>query len=127
VEVYGELFSTEELMPVPHPMSDPLAELIADRFRLLAEPTRIRILDRLRDGELTVQELTAQLATSQQNVSKHLGLLLRAGIVAREKAGNFARYRIADPGVFALCEHVCGGLGRQLDEMRALIGQEVAR
>jgi DNA-binding transcriptional ArsR family regulator len=117
----------EEPMPVPHPMPDPLAELIAERLRVLAEPTRIRILDRLRDRELTVQELTAELGTSQQNVSKHLGVLLRAGIVAREKAGNFARYRIADPAVFALCEHVCGGLERQLEEMRALIGQEAAR
>jgi DNA-binding transcriptional ArsR family regulator len=112
---------------VPHPIPDGLAELIAERFRLLAEPTRIRILDRLRDGGQTVQELTGQLGTSQQNVSKHLGLLLRAGIVAREKDGNFARYRIVDQDVFALCEHVCGRLGRRLDEMRALLGEEAAR
>jgi DNA-binding transcriptional ArsR family regulator len=114
-------------VPVPHPIPDSLAEVIADRFRLLADPTRIRILDRLRDGELTVQEITAQLGTSQQNVSKHLGQLLRAGIVAREKDGNFARYRILDQAVFELCEHVCGGLERQLDEMRALLGEEAAR
>jgi DNA-binding transcriptional ArsR family regulator len=114
-------------VPVPHPIPDALADLIADRFRLLAEPTRIRILDRLRDGELTVQELTAELGTSQQNVSKHLGLLLRAGIVAREKEGNFARYRIVDQAVFALCEHVCGGLERQLDEVRGLLGEDAAR
>jgi len=114
-------------MPVPHPMPDALAEVIADRFRLLAEPTRIRILDRLREDQLTVQELTSQLGTSQQNVSKHLGLLHRAGIVAREKEGNFVRYRIADETVFALCEHVCGGVQRQLDELRSLMGQGSAR
>ena len=114
-------------MSLSHPMPDALAVLIAERFRVLAEPNRIRILDRLRDGDLTVQELTRELGTSQQNVSKHLGQLLRAGIVAREKDGNFARYRIADPAVFALCEHVCGGLERQLDEMRALLGEEAAR
>jgi len=112
---------------IPSPIPDALAELIADRFRLLAEPNRIRILDRLRDRELTVQQLTAELDTSQQNVSKHLGLLLRAGIVAREKAGNFARYRIADPEVFELCEHVCGGLQRQVDEVRSLIGGGASR
>jgi DNA-binding transcriptional ArsR family regulator len=114
-------------MAVPHPIPDALAEVIAERFRLLAEPQRIRILDRLRDHELTVQELTAQLGTSQQNVSKHLGLLHRAGIVAREKHGNFVRYRIADPSVFELCEHVCGGVQRQLDELRSLMGGEEVR
>ncbi len=110
-------------MSAPHPIPDPLAEVIAERFRLLAEPTRIRILDRLRDGERTVQELTADLGTSQQNVSKHLGLLHRHGIVAREKAGNFVRYRIADASVFDLCEHVCGSVQRQLDELQALVGE----
>ena len=112
---------------MPHPLPDSLAELIADRFRLLAEPTRIRILDRLRARELAVQELTAQLGTSQQNVSKHLGLLHRAGIVAREKDGNTVRYRIADATVFDLCEHVCGGIQRRLDDLRALMGEEVSR
>jgi DNA-binding transcriptional ArsR family regulator len=107
----------------PHPIPDPLAEVIADRFRLLAEPTRIRILDRLRADELTVQELTADLGTSQQNVSKHLGLLHRAGIVSRQKDGNFVRYRIADASVFDLCEHVCGSVQRQLDELQALVGE----
>ena len=108
---------------MPHPIPDPLAELIAERFRVLAEPNRIRILDRLRGAELTVQELTAQLATSQQNVSKHLGLLHQAGIVARKRDGNFVRYRIADAGVFDLCEHVCGSVQRQLDSLRSLMGE----
>ncbi len=116
-------------MSVPHPIPDALAELIAERLRLLAEPTRIRILDRLRGGELAVNELTAALNTSQQNVSKHLGLLHRAGIVGRERSGNLVRYRIADPSVFELCEIVCGGVQRQLQELRLLVGggEEVAR
>ena len=106
---------------MPHPMPAPLAELIADRFRLLAEPTRIRILDRLRERELAVQELTAQLGTSQQNVSKHLGVLAQAGIVDRRKEGNLARYRIADDSVFELCDQVCGSLQRQLDGLTAVV------
>jgi DNA-binding transcriptional ArsR family regulator len=93
-----------------HPLPDDLVELIADRFRALAEPTRIKLLDRLREGEATVRELTALVGTTQQNVSKHLNLLQHAGVVARRKQGNFAYYRIADETVYALCEAVCGSL-----------------
>jgi DNA-binding transcriptional ArsR family regulator len=111
---------------IPHPVPDPLVEMIAERFQLLAEPMRIRILDRLRDAPMSVGALSTELGTSQQNVSKHLGLLLRAGVVAREKQGTLASYRIADPSVFELCEHVCGGLQRRLEQQWALIGQAVA-
>jgi DNA-binding transcriptional ArsR family regulator len=107
--------------PVPHPLPDPLVELIAQRFRVLGEPMRIKLLDRLRDGEATVQELQEATGGSQQNVSKHLGVLLSAGLVARTKDGNHSRYSIADDGVFALCENVCGGLRRQLSELDALL------
>jgi DNA-binding transcriptional ArsR family regulator len=108
-------------MALPHPLTDGLAELIAQRFRVLAEPTRIRLLDHLRSGESSVQELTDALGTSQQNVSKHLGVLAQAGIVGRRKEGNVVRYRIVDETVFALCEQVCGSLQRQLDDLSALV------
>lgn len=100
-----------------HPLPDPLVELIAQRFRVLAEPMRIKLLDCLREGPATVQELQQATGASQQNVSKHLGVLLRAGLVARERDGNFARYSVADEGVYRLCEEVCGGLHRQLEEL----------
>ncbi|MGO9487549.1 MAG: ArsR/SmtB family transcription factor [Solirubrobacteraceae bacterium] len=106
---------------VPHPLPAPLVELIAERFRVLAEPMRIRLLDALRDAPATVGELQEATGASQQNVSKHLGLLLRSGLVSRSKEGNFSRYSIADEGVFELCEHVCGGLRRQLDDLDAKI------
>jgi DNA-binding transcriptional ArsR family regulator len=105
----------------PHPLPDSLVELIAQRFRVIGEPMRIRLLDRLREGPATVQELTHATDASQQNVSKHLGVLLQAGIVSREKQGNFARYAIADESVFALCDEVCGGLRRQLDELDSIL------
>lgn len=106
---------------VPHPLPAPLVEQIADRFRVLSEPVRIMLLDALRDGEATVRELQDATGASQQNVSKHLGVLLRAGLVSRRKEGNFSLYSIADPGVFSLCEQVCGGLRRQLDELDELL------
>jgi DNA-binding transcriptional ArsR family regulator len=69
-----------------------------------------------------VLELTELIGTTPQNVSKHLGLLQRAGIVTRRKQGNHAYYRISDDGVFALCETVCGSLQQQVDQLRHIIG-----
>jgi DNA-binding transcriptional ArsR family regulator len=106
---------------IPHPLPAPLVELIAERFRILGEPMRIRLLDALREGPATVLQLQEMTAASQQNVSKHLGVLLRSGMVSRSKEGNFSLYSIADESVFALCEHVCGGLRRQLDELNSLV------
>lgn len=108
-------------------MSVAMAELIAERFRLLADPTRIRILDVLRGHPRTVGALTDEIGTSQQNISKHLGLLHRAGIVAREKDGVCVRYRIADDSVFQLCEEVCGGINRHLDGLQTMMDEGVAR
>jgi len=106
---------------VPHPLPAPLIEVIAERFRVLGEPMRIRLLDALREAPATVQELQQATDASQQNVSKHLGVLLRSGLVTRRKEGNFSLYAIADDSVFELCEQVCGGVRRQLDELDALL------
>ena len=106
-----------------HPLPDPLIELIAQRFRVLSEPMRIKLLDLLRDGPANVQDLTAASGSSQQNVSKHLGLLHQAGVVTREKQGTSTIYAIADEGVFELCEHVCGGLRRQIAELDSLLAE----
>jgi DNA-binding transcriptional ArsR family regulator len=106
---------------VPHPLPDPLVELLAQRFRVLGEPMRIRIVDALRDGPLTVNELTVRLGGTQQNVSKHVGVLAQAGVVDRERAGNHVRCSIADATVFELCEIVCGGLRRQVSELEELL------
>lgn len=109
-------------MAASHPLPEPIVELVARRFRVIGEPTRIKILDRLRGGEATVQELSEVLGSSQQNVSKHLGVLLEAGIVARRKQGTFSYYAIADESVLGLCDQVCGGLQRQFAELAKLVG-----
>lgn len=108
-------------MKLPHPLSDDLVELIARRFRVLGEPMRIRLLDRLRDGEATVGELSDELSASQQNVSKHLAVLSDAGILGRRKEGNYVYYRIVDAGVFTLCEDVCGSVQQQLRTLSELV------
>src|SRR5512133_222266 len=108
-------------MTFPHPIQADFAELIARRFRVLAEPMRIRLLDRLRDGEATVGELSDALGASQQNVSKHLGVLADAGLLGRRKDGNHVYYRIVDESVFALCEQVCGAAQQQLRALQELV------
>ena len=108
-------------MPTPHPLPEPLVELVAQRFRLIGEPMRIRLLDRLRTDDLSVGELAEALGASQQNISKHLTSLHQAGIVARRKEGNRVVYSIADESIFALCEIVCGGLQSQLAELTELL------
>lgn len=112
-------------MGLPHPLPDPVVELVARRFRVIGEPMRIRILDRLRGGEASVLELAVALDASQQNVSKHLGVLHDAGIVSRRKDGTHVYYAIADEGVLELCEQVCGGLQRQFADLARLVGEPV--
>jgi DNA-binding transcriptional ArsR family regulator len=109
------------LVELPHPLPIDLVELIARRFRVLGEPMRIRLLDRLRDGEATVGELSDALDASQQNVSKHLAVLSDVGILGRRKEGNHVYYRIVDEGVFALCEDVCGSVRQQLRNLNELV------
>jgi DNA-binding transcriptional ArsR family regulator len=117
--------STARMTP-PHPLPEPLVELIAQRFRVIAEPMRIRILDALRDGPMTIQELTDALGAGQQNVSKHVGVLAQAGVVAREKDGTRVRCSIADESVFELCEIVCGGLRQHVSELDRILGGATA-
>jgi DNA-binding transcriptional ArsR family regulator len=109
-------------MVLPHPLPEELAELIARRFRALADPMRVRILDLLRDQELSVSALAEELGAGQQNVSKHLAVLVESGMLARRKQGTHVYYRIADEGVFALCEQICGSLQSQLATLTALVG-----
>ena len=108
-------------MILPHPLPDDLVELIARRFRVIGEPMRIRLLDRLRDGETTVGELSEALSASQQNISKHLAVLADVGILGRRKEGNHVYYRVVDEGVFALCEAVCGSVQQQLRSLNELV------
>jgi DNA-binding transcriptional ArsR family regulator len=108
-------------MALPHPLSDDLIELIARRLRVVGDPTRIRLLDRLRDGEQSVNELAAGLGAGQQNVSKHLAVLAGAGVLARRRDGNHVYYRIADGDVLVLCERVCGSLEHQLEALELVL------
>jgi len=87
------------------------AARLADRFRTLGDPMRLRLLYALTGGERRAGELVEHSGGQQANVSKHLQLLHQQGLVARRKVGTAILYRIADPVVFQLCDLVCGSLG----------------
>lgn len=104
-----------------HPSAATL-DRIAQRFRLLGDPVRLRLLHAMAGGEISVNDLVAATGTGQANVSKHLGLLLKEGLVERRKHGLQVFYRVADPEVFALCDLVCGSLeGRLSGELSMLV------
>lgn len=96
---------------------------VAERFKALSEPMRLRLIYSLMDGEKTVSELVNETGGVQANVSKHLSLLLDAGILGRRKQGTSSYYRIVDESIFELCDLVCGSihdrLVAELDEFDA--------
>jgi DNA-binding transcriptional ArsR family regulator len=91
-----------------------LLELIAERFKVLSEPTRLQILSALREGERTVSELVDRTGLGQANMSKHLQLLHAAGFVARRKEGLYVHYQLAGEEVFQLCDILCGRLEEEV-------------
>ncbi|HEX6558521.1 MAG TPA: metalloregulator ArsR/SmtB family transcription factor [Longimicrobiales bacterium] len=100
---------------MPHRRLTPHAlELIAGRFKALAEPARLKILDALRNGEKSVSELAEDLDSSHANISKHLSVLFAGGFVKRRKQGLSVFYRLADKTVFKLCDVMCGRIEAEL-------------
>jgi DNA-binding transcriptional ArsR family regulator len=106
---------------LPSPLPEQVVELVAHRFRVLSEPARIRLLDALRAGPASVGQLGERLGLSQQNASKHLGVLADAGLLERTRAGTSAFYSISDPTVFTLCEVVCDSLRDRLAALQAVL------
>lgn len=92
-------------------MTPELFDQVANRFKALAEPARLRILDALRTSELTVGDLCERTALNQANLSKHLQLLHTLGFVNRRKDGLFVYYSLMGEDVFQLCDIMCGRLG----------------
>lgn len=89
-------------------------EQVAEYFHLLSEPTRLCLMNALRDRELTVGELAEVAESTPANVSKHLSMLAKAGFVARRTQGTRAYYYVNDPDMYALCDLVCGQIAKRL-------------
>lgn len=104
-------------------MSDEMLELIAQRFRLLSDPMRLRILHQLQNGEKSVTELVEATGASQPNVSKHLSTLRTHGLVKRRQEGNMAYFTIGAPFIFDVCNTVCDSMKDELEQKTTLLGQ----
>lgn len=97
-------------------LPDQALEQVACYFQALAEPTRLKILNQLRDGERNVGELAQACSCTLANVSKHLSLLAKHGLVTRQNRGTSVYYQFADPSIYDLCDLVCGNIVRQLEK-----------
>lgn len=91
-----------------------MLDLVATRFKILSEPMRLRILHALQQQEMNVQQIVDATGAHQANVSKHLNLMLDAGILRRRKEGLNSIYGIADESIFKLCDMVCNGIEKNL-------------
>jgi DNA-binding transcriptional ArsR family regulator len=107
-------------------MADPAAVACADElsgvfaavaryFSLLAEPTRLRILNAVCEQEQSVGAIVAATGSTQTTVSRHLGLLHRAGAVERRRDGPQVYYRVADPELVEICRSVCAHIAGRMD------------
>ncbi|WP_162271662.1 ArsR/SmtB family transcription factor [Gemmata sp. SH-PL17] len=110
------------------PLDRNALEAVSRLFAVLAEPTRLAILQCLKSGPKAVSELVDELGAKQANISKQLGILYAAGLLSRERDGNLVRYSIAESMIFELCELVCGKLRRDAERrLEALGGEEKSR
>ncbi len=103
-------------------MSLEALELVAERFKALSEPIRLRILQELHEGEMSVSEITQRIESSQPNVSKHLKLLQDSGLLARRQEANTVYYSISDKVVFDICEIVCNSLREKFSAKADALG-----
>lgn len=78
-------------------------ERIALRFRLLGEPTRLKILEAVCDRPRAVNDIVAAVGATQANVSRHLSLLAAAGLLTRQKRGQSVYYGLKDPLILKVC------------------------
>ena len=104
------------------PNTPPVSEIKANLFRVLGHPARVRILELLRDGELTVGALQAGLELNSSGTSQHLAALRRVGLVSPRRDGTSVYYTVEDECVFELL-----AAGREIITRRLATQQSLLR
>lgn len=104
-------------------MTERYFQKTADILKALAQPTRLKIVDLLRDGERCVCEIYPALEKEQPNVSKHLNMMRRVGILECRKDGLRIMYRIKNPEVLEILRRTETILGQELEEDRRALGK----
>jgi DNA-binding transcriptional ArsR family regulator len=99
---------------------DPVFDAVAAYFSILSEPTRLKIMHAVCSGERPVSEIVAETGATQTNISRHLGLMHRHGVLARRREGTQILYRVADPTMVDLCRSVCNRIAGTIDERQPL-------
>jgi len=82
-------------------------EEVADYFSVMSEPARLKIIHAICQSEKTVSEIVEVTGSTQSNISRHLGLMYRHGLLARRREGNQIFYRMADDTMIELCRTAC--------------------
>ncbi len=103
------------------PLGKPALKLVADRFKLLASPTRLELLQHVCSGERSVSELVSLTGFKQANVSRNLSMLDRAGLVRRRVDGSHVYYSLAEPTLPSLCELMQASLRNSQDRARSCL------
>jgi len=100
-------------------LSDSAVEMIASRFKVLSDGTRLRLLHALFEGKMNIGQLVEATQVNQANVSKHMATLLEANMVARHREGTHVYYHISDKSIFDLCDLMCNKLRKDFEECAA--------
>jgi ArsR family transcriptional regulator len=95
--------------------SDEVFELAAEVFRVMSAPMRLKIIACLCNGERNVSELLSEIETTQPNMSQHLSMLYRSGVLAKRREGVQIYYRIVNDRVVTLCRAVCTQIAIEAD------------
>ena len=99
---------------------DPVFDAVAAYFSVLSEPTRLRIVHAICEEEKPVSQIVDEIGATQTNVSRHLSLMFRSGVLARRKDGNQVYYRVADAAMVEICRSVCNQIAGRMDEGKPL-------
>jgi len=105
------------------PLSPDALHLLANRFKLLASPTRLAIMQQICDRERTVGDLVDETGFKQANVSRQLSMLHRGGLVRRRAAGTNVYYTVADASLPQLCGIMRESLRARQGELLASLGE----
>ncbi len=103
--------------------AQPIHRIKAEFFRTLGHPIRVRVLELLRGGEMTVGELQAELEIDSSGASQHLSAMRRQGLLEARKEGTNVYYSVRDPRVFQMLESARQVIGSHLEEANALLGE----
>lgn len=99
-------------------------ETAAELFSVLSTPVRLQVINALCNTERTVNELVDIIGCSQPNLSQHLNVLYRAGLVAKRKDGVQVIYRIQSQSAMAICRSVCTQIAIEMDDAADIPAQE---